>query len=158
LGDLAQTATTVGTPVSPQALHQRFTPAAAECLRLVLQQAVQQVLEVQPTALSLLQRFRGVYVLDSTLLDLPAALADQWPGCGGRSPRQGQAALKLQACWELTRAQLTGLTWHAGRESETHGPLSVQPLPRGALRLADLGYFDLDILRQYSQAGVWWLS
>jgi hypothetical protein len=158
LGDLAQTAATVGTPVSPQALDQRFTSAAADCLRRVVQQAVHQVLAVQPTALPLLRRFAGVYLLDSSLVELPAILADLFPGCGGRSPHQGQAALKLQACWELTSAQLQGLTLHAGRESETHGRLSVQPLPRGALRLADLGYFDLAILRQYSQAEVYWLT
>jgi hypothetical protein len=158
LGDLAQTSATVGTPVSPQALEQRFGAAAADCLRRVLQQAVSQVLTVQPTALPLLQRFAGVYLLDSSLVELPAVLAELWPGCGGRSLQQGQASLKLQACWELTSARLQGLTLHAGRESETHGPLAVQPLPRGALRLADLGYFDLALLQQYSQAGVYWLT
>jgi hypothetical protein len=158
LGDLAQTTVTVGTPVSPQALDQRFTPAAADCLRRVLLQAVQQVFAVQPTALPLLQRFQGVYALDSTTIDLPAELAELWPGCGGSTPQAGQAALKLQACWELTSAWLQGLTLHAGREAETHGPLSVQSLPRGALRLADLGYFDLELLRQYRTAGVYWLS
>jgi hypothetical protein len=158
LGDLAQTVGTVGTPVSPQALDQRFGPAAADCLRRVLQQAVSQVVQVQPNALPLLRRFAGVYLLDSSLVELPAALAEIWPGCGGRSQQQGKASLKLQACWELTSAQVQGLTLHAGRESETHGPLAVQPLPKGSLRLADLGYFNLDILRQYREAGVYWLT
>jgi Transposase DDE domain len=158
LGDLAQTVATVGTPVSPQALDQRFGPAAADCLRRVLQQAVSQVVQVQPSALPLLRRFAGVYLLDSSLVELPAALAEVWPGCGGRSLQQGKAALKLQACWELTSAQLQGLTLHAGRQSETHGPLAVQPLPKGSLRLADLGYFNLKILRQYSDRGVYWLT
>ena len=158
LGDLAQAAATAGTPVSPQALDQRFTPQAADCLRRLLQQALGHVLAAQPDALPLLRRFAGAYLLDSSLVELPAALAGLWPGCGGRSPQKGQAALKLQACWELTGARLQGLTLHAGREPETHGPLSVQPLPPGALRLADLGYFDLAVLGQYSRDGVYWLT
>ena len=31
-----------------------------------------------------LERFAAVYVQDSTVLALPDALADAWPGCGGR--------------------------------------------------------------------------
>src|SRR5262245_54820843 len=65
LDDLAQAATTAGAPLSPPALDQRFTPQAADCLRTVLLQAAQQVLGAQPLALPLLQRFGGVYLLDS---------------------------------------------------------------------------------------------
>lgn len=158
LEDLAQAATTVGAPVSPQALDQRFTPQAAACLRAVLEQAVTHVLAAQPAAVPLLQRFHGVYLLDSTSLALPAVLAELWPGCGGRTAASGQAALKIQVRWEWTGGALDGLSLHAGRESETYGPWSQAPLPAGALRLADLGYFDLDTLQTYDRQQVRWLS
>lgn len=158
LDDLAQAAVTVGTPVSPQGLAQRFTPQAADCLRTVLQHAVGQVLEAQPQALPLLRRFTGVYLLDGTLLALPACLAALWPGCGGSTPSAGRAALKVQVRWELLRGTLDGLTLHAGREAETHSALAQAPLPAGALRLADLGYFDLDTLKRYDGQKVYGLT
>ena len=155
---LAQAAATVGAPVSPQALDQRFTPGAADCLRTILQRAVTHVLAAQPAAVPLLRRFHGVYLLDSTSIALPEALADLFPGCGGSTPDSGRAALKVQVRWEWVGGALDGLTLHAGRAAETHGPLSEAPLPAGSLRLADLGYFDLDIFQAYSRQGVYWLS
>jgi Transposase DDE domain len=158
LEDLAQAALTVGTPISPQGLDQRFTPQAADCLRALLQHALGHVFAGQAQALPLLQRFNGVYLLDGTTLSLPACLAELWPGCGGSTPQAGKAALKVQVRWELLRGTLDGLTLHAGRESETHSALAQGPLPQGALRLADLGYFHLETLGRYSDQGVYWLS
>ena len=154
LEDLAQAAATVGAPVSPQALDQRFNPAAAACLRTVLERAVTHVLAARPATVPLLRRFHGVYLLDSTSIALP----DLFPGCGGSTPDSGRAALKVQVRWEWAGGALDGLTLHPGRVTETHGPLSEAPLPAGSFRLADLGYFDLDIFQTYSKQGVYWFS
>lgn len=158
LEDLAHATATVGTPVSPQALDQRFTAPAADCLRRVLGAAVRHVLAAQRAALPLLRRFHGVSLLDSTTRALPAALAAVWPGCGGRSATAGQAALKVQVRWEVTAGAIDGLTLHAGRDADTAADLPRAPLPRGALRLADLGYFDLGVWRAYDRQGVYWLT
>jgi hypothetical protein len=158
LEDLAQAAATVGAPVSPQALDQRFTPQAADCLRATLGHAVTQALAAQPAAVPLLRRFAGASLLDSTSFALPDALADLFPGCGGRTPQSGRAALKVQVRWEWSGGALDGLTLHPGRATETHSPLSLAPLPPGSLRLADPGYFDLDVFAAYSSRGAYWLS
>src|SRR5207249_8679408 len=98
LEDLAQTASTVGVPISPQALEQRFTPQAAACLLEVLQAAVARVLTADPVAIPILQRFPGGFtVLDSTTIALPEAFASLWPGCAGAtSAAGGRSSLKLQ--------------------------------------------------------------
>jgi hypothetical protein len=158
LDDLAQTHTTVAGPLSPQALDQRFTPAAADCLRRVLQAAVGHALAAGRRALPILQRFRGVYLHDSTVVSLPAALAGLWPGCGGSTPECGQAALKIQLRWELLGGALDGLALQAGRDADTAAEEQLPPLPPGALRLADLGYFDLETLQGYDQQGVYFLT
>jgi hypothetical protein len=72
---LAQTATALGVPLSAQGLEERFTAAAAACLRRILETAVRQVIRAAPVAVPLLERFNGVYIQDSTTLTLPAALA-----------------------------------------------------------------------------------
>ncbi len=89
LGQLAQTAATLGVALSPQALDGRFGVASAECLREVLEAAVRVVLAADPVAVPVLQRFPQVAVQDCTTISLPAALAAAWPGCGGGRRRAG---------------------------------------------------------------------
>jgi len=145
----------LGCPLTPQALDQRFTPQAAACLAQVLDDALACVLSARPAAVPLLRRFRGVYLQDSTTISLPAALADLLPGCGGNA---STAALKLQVRWELTGCALEGLDWDTGRSADTKAELSRAFLPPGALRLTDLGYFDLEALQLYDQQGVYFVS
>ncbi len=159
LEDLAGAVAPDGLTVTPQSLNERFTPQAAEFLRRLLLAAVGQVVAAQPTAVALLRRFHGVYLLDSTGVALPAVLADLWPGCGGRgAPAAGQAALKIQVCYEVNTGALEGLSLHPGRAADNTAALAQRPLPAGALRLADLGYFDLDVLQAYDQQRVYFVS
>jgi hypothetical protein len=158
LDDLALSAATVGARVRPQALDQRFSRQAADCLQTVLQAAVRQVVAAQPQAIPLLARFAGVYLLDATTISLPACLAALWPGCGGCNATAGQAALKVQVRWEWSTGALDGLALQAGRAADGAAPLATASLPAGALRLADLGYFDLEVLQAYDRQRVFWLT
>lgn len=159
LEELSQTSALLGVPVSPQALDQRFTPTAAACLEAVLGVAVGSVIAADPVAVPLLRRFRGVYVQDSTTIGLPGALAEHFPGCGNAStPAAQSAALKLQVRLELTTGALDGPVPHAGRTHDRAAPAVGAPLPPGALRLADLGYFSLDSLGALAADGVFWLA
>ena len=157
LEELAQTAATVGVPVSPQALDQRFTPAAAACLECVLSQAITRVVAAAPVAVPLLERFTAVYLQDSSTIVLPDALAPVWQGCGGSTSEHTAAALKLQVRLELRTGQLSGPQLQDGRASD-HEPALPTVLPAGALRLADLGYWSLDELQTLAQQEVFWLS
>jgi hypothetical protein len=146
-------------PLTPQSLDERFTLPAAEFCRRLLAEAVGHVIAAQPTALALLRRFTGVYLHDSTCLTLPATLAALWPGCGGRGDDSAcRAALKVQVCYELNTGALEGLSLQPGRQADAADPLARRPLPAGALRLADLGYFDLDVLHAYDQQKVYFVS
>jgi Transposase DDE domain len=159
LEELAQAAATVGVRISPQGLDQRFTRRAADCLLRVLQAAVTRVLAAEPVAIPILQRFAGgVCALDSTTIALPDALAALWPGCGRTPSAEGQAAVKLQVRLDLLHGTLNGPFLFPGRGQEPQGPLYDAPLPPGALRLADLGFFELDTLRDFSRGGVYWLT
>ena len=158
LEELAQTAAAVGVRITPQGLDQRFTERAADCLREVLEIAVTRVLTANPVAIPILQRFAaGVSLLDSTTVPLPDVLANLWPGCG-RNSGFDQAAVKLQVRLDLLQGSLSGPVLLPGRANDRKGQLQHTPLPKGALNLADLGFFDLDRLRTLSAQGVYWLT
>jgi len=157
--ELAQTAATLGVAISPQGIADRFTERAAQCVERVVQAAVQHVIAAAPVAIPLLQRFTAVYLDDSTQVALPGALASLWQGSGGGATAEGQsAALKLQVRLDWKRGQLSGPFLQAGRASDRTSPLQHAPLPAGSLRLADLGYFALDVLAQIAQQQAYWLS
>jgi hypothetical protein len=154
LEQLAQMTAACGAAITPQALAERFTSSLAECLKQLLEWTISQTIRCSGGAVELLNRFRGVYLLDSTVVALPDPLKTLWPGCGGDGR---QAALKLQVRLDLRGGQLQGPALLAGRTSEQRGPLVNHPAPAGSLRLADLGYFSFDQLKRWSQADAWWL-
>jgi hypothetical protein len=67
LEELTQTAATLGVEISPQALDQRFTMAAATCVQQVLDAALTRVITADPVAIPLLARFTAVSVQDIDL-------------------------------------------------------------------------------------------
>jgi len=158
LGDLGDVAGTLDLDLSRQAFHQRFTPQALAFLWAVLQEAVQRNLTAAPSGLHLLGRFNGTYLFDSSTITLPASLAALLPGCGGAAPGDGAAACKLQLCLEISAGGLEDLALLDGRTNDLESPLAHRPLPEGALRLADLGFYDLALLLRYSDEGVFWIS
>jgi hypothetical protein len=161
LADLAELAAHLGVAVCPSALDQRFTPAAAVFLQALLAQALRAAAQHAPTADdpaadTLLARFSGVYIDDSTTIGLPRVLAPFFPGCGGSGGPT--AALKVPLRLELRRGALELSDLQAGRACDLASPLAHGPLPAGSLRLADLGYYSLEALHEYDQQGVYVLS
>jgi Transposase DDE domain len=158
LSELAQTAAALGVPISPQALDERFGAASADCLREVLEAAVRVALGADPVAVPLLRRFAAVAVQDCTTIALPDALAAAWPGCGGGPAGEGAAAMKLGVRLDLASGRLGGPYVEAGRTDDRAALATAEPLPPGALRVADLGFFRLDTLAAQDAQGVYWLS
>lgn len=156
LEELTQTAAALGVEISPQALDQRFTASAAACLHQVLVTAIARVITAEPVASPLLERFTAVYVQDSSTIVLPEVFAAQWPGCGGSPSSSARAALKLQARLEMCTGRLD-VQLQEGRTSDRAAVLPG-PLPAGALRLADWGYWSLEAFAALAQHTVCWLS
>lgn len=157
LTDLARMAAALGVTVTPQAIAQRCTPATATCLEQVLDAAVQHVIRADPVAIPLLERFTGVFVVDTSTIALPPALADRWPGCGNGSHHPA-AALKLGVRLDLLQGTLTGPLLDHGRTHDRTCAITAVPLPPGALRLADLGFWSVADLAALSAADGFWLS
>jgi hypothetical protein len=156
LQDLTQTAEATGVTVTPQGLDERFRPKAVDFLKALLEETVAHVVRAEPVVHPLLGRFAGVYVQDSTVIPLPDSLEGVWLGCGGTNG--STAALKLHVRLDMSTGALEGPYLAPGREHDRHSPAQKAPLPSGALRIADLGFFDLQTLATFDAHGVYFLT
>lgn len=152
---LAQMAGLCGVSVTPQAIAQRFTWLLVEFLETLLKKAVKQLVADQPVAIALLKRFNGVYVQDSSTIALPAELADRFPGSGGAA---STAAVKVQTRLNLLTGGLDYVDLEPGRNPDQGSAMQQAPLPAGALRLADLGFFSVTVLALLARQSVYWIS
>jgi DDE family transposase len=142
--------------LSPQALHQRLGPRAQSFLRALLVEALRAALKVPPQRLGLLDRFTAVVLEDTTVIALPAALADEFPGCGGGTGAgEGAAALKVLVRWDVRSGAVLALTVHAGRTSDQELAATAADLPDGALHLADQGFFNSRRWQAFSPRQFW---
>ncbi len=155
---LRHVAASLGVSVSSQAVEQRFGAESATLLREVLQEAVGEVLSSEASAPALLSRFNGVYVQDGTIISLPAALRDEWRGCGGSTPEAGQSSMRVQVRLDLAQGGMQGPWLQEGRAAERSGEAHEAPLPEGCLYNVDAGYFTLSQMRAHGKAGCYWMT
>ena len=152
---LEDLAATLG--VADQSLDERFNDRAVDCLKRVLNAALGFLFEARPETIPLLRRFTAVALDDSTSLTLPASLAQEYPGCGG-SDDAGAAGMKVMARLEAIAGRLEFCEPAPASASDRTLHKELPPLPSGSLRLADLGFFDLDRMAADTAAGVSWIS
>lgn len=150
LNELSQMAAGLGVEVSGQGIDDRFGPASAELMRRLLMEAVGEAMQAEAAPIPLLQRFQGVDLLDSTVIVLPDALAEQWPGCD-------QAALKVMVEWDWQTGRLD-LRLLPGRSHDQKNDLAARIPSAGRLRIGDVGFFNLKHFRRMDEAGAYWLS
>lgn len=151
LESLSQSVSNVSVDITRQGLHQRFTAEAAAFLEAVLYESIERVIAAQAIDTGLLGRFDGVYVIDSTIIILPAALESIWQGCEG-------SALKVSVCWDLVSGRLIEIHLHDAYEHDQNFAFLPANLSSNTIRLCDLGYFKLDVLEQEGQVGRLWVT
>jgi hypothetical protein len=140
LGGLTQVLGRLGVQMSEPALWKRFSPQAATFFQRLLEQASAYLVQESAVEAALLRRFAAVVVEDSSTITLPAALAQQWQGCGG-SEGSSPAAVKLFVRWDVLSGGLEGPSLTAGRHSDKRSPFAIEELPAGCVYLADLGFY-----------------
>src|SRR5437764_9928354 len=156
---LARFAGSLGVTISKQGIEEYWTYSTAEWLYAVLLRAVQCLISAKAVAIPLLQCFAGVYIEDGSSIRLPDGLERYWRGCrGGNGQADGtKAGVKLTLRLEVSEGTLYGPLLQDGRRHESQSLLQQLPLVKGALWIADLGYFALVRLAQLSKAGVYFL-
>lgn len=154
--ELSQTAATLGLNISNQGLEQRFTEKATNFVRQMLEVVIAHVIQASCNPFPVLDSFCGVYIRDSSVIALPPSLEETWRGVGGTAGET--AALKMQVNLDFKTGQVHGPILQEGRAHDQTSPFQTERLPRGALHLADLGYFSLDRLATDQAEGVFWIT
>jgi len=150
---LNQAAANAGMALSTPGLDKRMTAKAAYFFDSLLAEAVKAVVTAVPKTESVLSRFNGVYVGDSTVVALPEALATVFRG----NNADQEAAAKVAVQWELGRGALR-LWLSDGIVHDQRTGITAQTLPAGALRLNDLGFFNLKTFADDTANGVFFFS
>jgi len=148
---------TLGVDVTCQALEQRFGPGSVQLFKEVLDEAIKQVIGYEGDVPELFARFNGVYNQDGSVVTLPASMAKQYPGCGGKSPEAGVSSMRLEVRWDLSSGGISGPWITSGREAEHQGAAREEHLPVGSLFCGDGNYFTLASMRVRGEAETFWL-
>ena len=158
LEELAQTAASVGVEITAQGLDQRFTEAGAACLKSVLDQAVTQLVQGETPEISFLKRFTGVYIQDSTIIELPEELKSVWSGCGNSAGAGQPSSVKVEVRLNMLQGEMIGPLLENGRVNDAVSQIQMVTLPAGSLSIADLGYWSLTEMSRQAERGAFWLS
>lgn len=151
LEELCQSARQAGVNISPQGLQERLNSRGAnEFLHRLLLCSLEYAVEGDAKPSALLRRFTGIYLQDSSKVELPAQFAAVWQG-----NQAHQATLKVQTVMNYQTGSLD-FRLASGRQHDC--PLQTTDLPAGSLRLADVGYFKVGVFETLNARGVAWLS
>lgn len=151
------TSASLGTPITRQAIEQRFTPEAANTLKSVFDAAASEVISADPQVLPHLEQFNGVYIQDSSWITLPDALHDTWEGARIKD-YPNKSAVKLHLRFDVSTGTFEHFQLTNGITADSTVEKQISRLPEGSLRLADLGYFSLQAFQKLSDESVFWIS
>ncbi len=155
LNELVQWAGRLGVKISEAGLQQRLNDQAVSFLGRLLERGLKTLQGQDSPAVALLTRFESVYLLDSSLITLPAHLSSLYAGSG----LQGCAsAVKVQLSYEYRRGRIGGLEVVAGRSPDQNCLLHLANAEPGSLHLFDLGYFKQATFQALAQANAYFIS
>jgi hypothetical protein len=152
LNQLAHTAQELGISITSSALHERIGDAGLMLLAGVLKLALQRFHQPCPISANQLNKFKGIYITDSTQIALPAQLKDIFQGS------KENAMLKLQVMWDYLHGNVAVMELEAGRKPDQNCRLPVTHAQAGSLQLFDLGYFKQENLRDIGQQKAYFVS
>lgn len=153
LEELCQSACNSDVRISPQGLQERLNSAQAnDFLYRLLMRALSYLVTGNSAGIPLLEQFTGVYLQDSSKINLPKQFSHIWSGHGQTGH---QAVLKIQTVYDYKRGGLD-LLLASGCAHDC--PLQTTDLEAGSLRLADVAYFKVKVFEDFNERDVYWLS
>ena len=105
-----------------------------------------------------LKNFGRVIVQDSTIIGLPARLADRFPGAKNQTEKV-DAGMRIQAFFDLVSETCLAFSTSPFTRNDQKASADVLGIVRpGDLVIRDLGYSSLAVFQRLKEAGVYFLS
>lgn len=140
----------LGQPISTQAIQNKVQVRHEAFCQGLLSLAIEHSLQLgskQQRACSILRSFKRVMVHDSTCIQLPGGLHEQFPG--SRSQHGSSAIARTQLSIDLHSGSYHNITISSFRENDQSYAMAMAELAQAEeLHLFDLGYFKLAALEQ----------
>lgn len=144
-----------GLSISKQGLDNRMNERAAVFIRKLLEEQLSCQLQEKASS-KLFESFTRVLIKDSTKFDLPAVLADSFPGFGGGA---SSANACIQYEFDLKSSEITDLDVTAGRKNDVSDASDKKGKIRSKdLIIRDLGYYSLNVLKSITESNAFYLS
>lgn len=144
-----------GKKVSKQAMDKRFRSGAKEFLALLMEKIMsQQLTSVQINTITDL--FSEIRLADSTEFTISPVLAEVFPGYGGAG-REAMAQIQFE--YELLSQKITRLSLCNALDSDvSEGLKFLDTIPKKALLIKDMGYFNLNVYQQLLSRDLFFIS
>ena len=155
--DIASVAAASGVDVSPQAIEQRYSKSLVAFFKILFEKMAKQIVASEEILAPILSRFTEVVLIDSSVIGLPDSQQSEFQGCGG-SYDANQSAIKLQTEFDLVNGSLRCIELEQGRAPDGATDRQHIVQTKGSLRIADLGYFNIPVLRRIDEAEAFFLS
>ena len=145
--------------VSKQAVHARLNGGFTRFVSGVVTRAMERVYDrLDRPAAGVFAHFGRVLLQDSTVVTLPARLAEAFPGARNQTGKV-RSAMKLQTVFDLKRDRYESVGITAfNRNDQAASPDIARDLRPGDLLIRDLGYFVLSAFTLVAESGAYFLS
>lgn len=142
-----------GFEITREGFQQRINEYAVNFFEFMLSQAIN--ISTTKIDLELLSHFRKVLILDSTIIELPAQLAEHFKGAGGDGSK---ASLKIQFCYDLKLGSFFYFIQQGVSSDGKYENSFVDKINEYDLIIKDLGYFTIDSFINLEEKGAYYLS
>lgn len=144
-----------GVSISPQALNERFNNESVEFMQKIFADMIlnqNEILRKQKNNII----FKRILLNDATGYSLPDKFASEYRGSGGSSSK---SAIKIQLQYDLLSGSFLCCDFFSGTVNDYNylDAMDAQTM-QGDLRLADLGYYKVDYLKQIDLKGAFYIS
>jgi hypothetical protein len=155
LTDVAQSCSELGVDISVPGLQQRLTAGAVALLKGLFQVGLQQLPRLCRLPKGVMSRFEAIYLLDSSIIMLPARLKGLFPGQDYKDKR---ASAKIQLSFDYRQGNIAALEVVAGCEADQNCQQHVNLAQSATLHLFDLGFFKQQVFEKLALAGAYFIS
>jgi hypothetical protein len=144
-----------GIEISKQGIDNKFTGAAVEFIKAIMQKAMKVIVDKE-TKLDFLGNFKRVRIKDSTAFQLPEDMKERYPGSGGAASK---AMIRIQFEYDLKTGEILDLSLHPFNAQDTSNAIqtigSVEP---DELIIRDLGYINFTSLHQIQKIRAYFIN